>query len=420
MPAASRLPLTRRCLFLTLIAGGLFLVQEVGSRLAFPLPEAPDFNRSDYMIVKSLGSPELDVRRGLHRVVVRWESEPDGFAFLHHLNLHGFRGADFPLDPSKGKSRVLFVGDSFGEGCSAGEDDTIPVQFARLAGGDVEAINLGVAGIGFPQYVRLVRDAVPLLRPRAVFLVVFANDLPTGALPPESLAPARRFHRRKPYVPRLWEVGRRLYKGLPVPRVLAGGPFPYFGAVPSPHNTLTWSEGHRKPEPGNAFATVPPPPDNIDPEILDAMRRGTFNPCLCGALPWMVRLVGHDFSKGYGVQSHLAHLASLCRAGGASLTVVYIPYHATLKADYLAAQKKFGGAGVEEITSLEGREYRRQQAHLREATAALGLPFLDLTETYADAERHGVRTFWPYDGHCNALGYRLAAEACAAHWRASR
>jgi lysophospholipase L1-like esterase len=415
------LPWRRRVVFLAMVGGCLFLLQEVSFRLAFPLPAVPEFNRGQYMMVNYLG-PELSEvkRRGLHNVIIAWESEPDGFVFHHHLNLYGFRGANFSLDPPPDRDRVLFIGDSFVEGCSAGEGDTISVQFQEQLHDTVEAINLGVAGIGIPQYVRLVRDGLALLKPDHLFLVLYANDLPTGALPPESLQPVAHFHRRNPFLPRVWEVSQRLYRGQTVPRFFPSGPYPYFGAVPSPHNALTWSERHLEPEPDNIFANIPPPPANIDPGILDAMRRGKCNPCLCRCLPWMESLISHDFSKGYGVQFQLAHVANLCRQAGASLTVVYIPYHASLHAGYLAAQKQFGGEHIEEIKTLDDAAHRRHQAHLREVTAALGLPFIDVTERLREAEQKGVRTFWAYDGHCNARGYHLIAQACVQHWRWGR
>src|SRR5438445_9294550 len=118
-------------------------------------------------------------KRGLSNVRIVWESEPDGFAFEHLLNIYGFRGPDFPIDPPADRARVLFIGDSFVEGCGAAEDDTLPMQFARMveqpARGErrpVEAINLGVAGSNFPEYTRALKDAVALLRPADVFLLV--------------------------------------------------------------------------------------------------------------------------------------------------------------------------------------------------------------------------------------------------------
>jgi hypothetical protein len=127
-----------------------------------------------------------------------------------------------------------------------------------------------------------------------------------------------------------------------------------------------------------------------------------------------------DFRLDGGVGDYLAHFAELCRPRGVGLTVVYIPNHGSVHPDYLAAMKRLGGDGLDAITTLSDPAHRRQQEHLREVTAALGLPLLDMTDALTRAEEGGTRTFWAFDGHCTAAGYRLIAEACARSWAAGR
>ncbi len=214
-PAGPRsLSWRRRLLFLGVILIVVLLVQEAAFRFFFPVPEVL-FNRADYM--PRLFDPEISVHRSkaLCNVIVRWEFEPDGVAFNHTLNLYGFRGPDFSIAPPVGRPRILFLGDSFVEGCGASDDDTLPKQFERLltAQPAPEVLNLGVAALDFPGYWDLLRDSVRLLRPDTVFLVIFANDfaalldlpseLPTDGLAGMSLPPLVRLNDS---VPRAWQA----------------------------------------------------------------------------------------------------------------------------------------------------------------------------------------------------------------------
>jgi lysophospholipase L1-like esterase len=406
-PAPRPIPWRRRLLFATGLVAAFGALQEVCFRLVFPVPEVSRFNRAEYSPILLTDSRyKQAVRDGMSNLTLRLESEPDGFAFDHTLNLYGFRGLDFPIAPPGDRPRVVFIGDSFVEGQGAADDQTIPVQFARAlgAGHRVEAINLGVVATGFPEYVRLTRDALPLLRPDAVFLVVYANDLPAPPFRADRAAAGPAVKRINPYQPRAVQVARRLRRGATVPRFFHSGPFPFFEPVPSPVNPLT---------------TNPPPPD-IDASLLDAMRRGKINPWLFGLSHWVKRMLRHDFATGGDARPYLDRVASLCRQNGARLVVAYIPSHVTANPAYLDSVAKLGTGDHGPLMTAEDAACRNQQAHLRAATAALGIPFLDLTDEFIAAERSGGRMYWAYDTHCNADGYRLAASAFARYWSEGR
>jgi lysophospholipase L1-like esterase len=379
------------------ICGG----QELLARWLFPLPEVDGFNRINYTHVHLFGAEVAAAQRvGLSNVRLRWESAPDGFAFEHTLNLYGFRGPDFRVDPPAGRPRALFVGDSYVEGCGAADDATLPAQFAAAVQ-DAEAINLGVAAANFPEYARLVRDGVSLLRPAAVFLVLSANDLPAPPLPPAVLRQVPSFPRENPWVPRLVEMIRRAADGRSVPRRFLGGRVPFMVPVPSPANRLTRYG----------------PPGNIDPEILKAMERGKANSWNAAAAGHYAMALGWDFTQRGGVRDQLRDLQALCSRAGARLVVVYVPYPGSVSVDYVVAQNRLGGPPLDPSRPLDDPAHRRQQEHLREATRALGLPFLDTTDAFIAAERAGERMFWPIDGHCNARGYHLLATIAAKYWR---
>lgn len=397
----------RRCLFILITWSAFLVFQELVFRFLFPLPESTSFNRIDYTPLLYLWNTQFgDTKKhgGLSNVKLRCESEPDGFAFDHRLNLYGFRGPDFSIEPPRDGARVLFIGDSFVEGWGAADEDTLPQQFARAVNRDlrVEAINLGVSGTGFLEYSRLVTDGVRLLRPQAVYLVCFANDLPAPRPPTELFAPARpEDDRPSPCAPRATQVLRRLADGLVIPSRFLKGPIPFVEPVPGPSNPLS-----------RAFYE----PHGVDPQVLDAARRGTFNPWMLVGGSEMEKHLRHDFSEGGGVEGYLQPLNELCHNEGARLIVVYLPAHVTVNPLYVEAQDRLGG-GYGPPGALMHPRYRAQQAHLASVTRALGIPFLDTTDDFVRAEQDQW-LFWPLDNHCNAAGYRLVAEICARHWRA--
>jgi predicted GH43/DUF377 family glycosyl hydrolase/lysophospholipase L1-like esterase len=389
------LPLRRRVGYVFIVLALILTFQEIALRLAFPLPECDGFNRATY---SALGAGDTR-ERGLANVRIRWESAPDGFRFDHTLNLYGFRGPDFSIDPPAGRDRVLFVGDSFVEGFGAADDDTLPQQFARLMGPGVETINLGVAATGLPEYTRLIGEALPLLRPKAIFLVVFANDLP--APPCDS-----RLHDRPPtpkrssLLPHTLALLRWLRHGQTLPRSFALTTLPFVDAVPSPHNPLTGK----------------PRPAGLDDDIYDAMCRGQANPWNVAAGEQHERALRHDFSQGGGADDYLRIIAERCREAHCRLAVVYVPHQVTANANYVVQQNRLGGRGYGNVTRLDSGVYRRQQMHLRRVTEFLDIPLLDTTEAMIQGERER-RLYWPIDGHCNALGYRLLARICADYWQ---
>jgi lysophospholipase L1-like esterase len=411
-PAKRVLSRARRRLFIFLSLVVVAGLQELAFRWMFPLPECSEFNRIHYTRLHMFGSEIGRAHhRGLSNVKIRWECEPDGFAFDHTLNLYGFRGPEFQIEPPPDRDRIVFVGDSFVEGCGAADEDTIPQQFARLLEDErsVEALNLGVAAADFPEYTLLVRDGVHLLKPRALFLIVCANDLPVRRLTPQEeedkvpsilLDPPAKCTRPNPYVPRVLEVMRRRFAGQAISRRFPTGPFPFMAPVPSDSNPLT---SHKA-------------PSNVDPQILQAMRKGTSNPWNAGIGEAYAKSLSYDFAQGRGVKRYLRHIQDLCRAEKTRLIVVYLPYYVATNPDYIAAQNRLGGTQYTTKTRFDRPPYRNQQLHLEQVTRELGIPFLDLTEEFIEAEKTLGRMFWPIDGHCTAAGYRLVAETCARYW----
>ncbi len=405
-----RLSGRRRLLFVALILVVILVVQEALFRFTFAMPEVL-FNRAVYMPPSFSSEVSVARAKALCNVIVRWECAPDGVSFDHTLNLYGFRGPDFPIAPPADRPRILFVGDSFVEGCGASDDDTLPRQFAGLIGEQsAEVINLGVAAANFPEYRRLLLDAVRLLRPQTVFLVVSSNDLPAPAFdkavpPPGGLDGLELppFVYLNPWQPRAVQAVSLLRQGWSLPFRVHRGPYRFFAPEPDPSNPLTGS-----------LAV-----EGLDPVLERAMRAGKANPHQPGTLPLFERYLRKDYTKEGGVKNLLRFLAWFCREHGTRLGVVYVPFHVAANPVYRAAQIRLGGcAGVPLPASFSDAAHRTQQRHLATACREAGLTFVDSTDAFIAGERQ-QRLFWPIDGHCNAAGYHLLAELCAKCWNDS-
>jgi len=386
--------LTRIALALALLLG----VAELLARVVFPLPEILGFDRSSY---SHLGfAPGGDQPTSLGHASFTWASDPDGFEFVHALNLHGFRDGEWQLAKEAGSTRVAFVGDSFVEGFSAGAEDTIPRVFAEAArarGRPVETLNLGVGGGTLQSYARLLRDALPLFRPDGLVLVLFANDVVEKRIPADLAEPLvpRRPH---PRVPRLFVVARRILAGERIPRRWIEPPFAFLPAVPDPRNA--WSDGKRAGQ--LAF---------VDPEIARAARAGRFNPMLPDAMSWFERALRREVDLG----PHLRLFRDLAKSVGSDLGLVYLPTKMQVSDRYLESIARFSPPGS--AVSLMGPRYQRHARELASTCRELGVPYLDLTAALREADAASP-VYWSYDDHLRPRGYRLAATAVLDWWEA--
>jgi hypothetical protein len=385
----------RLCSSALLLAGTL-LAGEAAFRLVFPLPQVANFNRvdfSEFAAGQHAGPPPL------MNASYRWASEPDGASFLHTLNLYGFRDPQtWCLRPDPERPRVLFAGDSLVEGVMATDEETIPRTFAAAVGPErVEALNMGVGGANLSHYFRLLATAVPLFRPRTVALVLYANDLPPPPFQPDWLEP-RRPRRFQRWLPRAAHVAVRAWRGRPVPRRWHTAPFHFFRPVPDPSNPLTG----RRPS---------IQADLIEPALLEAMRRGTFNPYLAEhpgvATKALVRPVD--------LRPHLVAVQGFLSHYGAQLVVAYIPHSLQVSDHYLPFARRYA---VEKPTgSLTSDRHQQHAASVAATCRGLGVPFLDTTPLLRAQEQAGHRLYWDFDNHMRASGYALVGRALAALWR---
>ena len=234
-----------RLLMLSLIVIG----QEVLFRWEFPFPEVHGFNRISYqMMAQSHKDLSQAVQRGLVYDRLLIESQEDGFSEIHGLNAYGFRGADFAITPEPGRRRVLLVGDSVTEGMGAGDSATIARELERRlasAGQKAEVINLGVIAATLDHLTILARDAISLLRPTDVVVILYANDLPANPYNPAYDGPGPDF---PPWIvpwwkPRVVTLFQRFIRDEPFSHRWPHLPIRFFRAVPDSANP--WTGGRR-------------------------------------------------------------------------------------------------------------------------------------------------------------------------------
>ncbi|MCL5992398.1 MAG: hypothetical protein M1419_09915, partial [Bacteroidetes bacterium] len=136
---------TPKSILILIIVLILFLFQEILFRVIFPIPEVTNFNRINYSPV-FFGTNPSELKY-LSNASFIWASDPDGVESLINLNLYGFRGNNFCIEPDPDKPRIAFMGDSFVEGYLAKEDETIISNFGKevkLHGKNYELVNLGI------------------------------------------------------------------------------------------------------------------------------------------------------------------------------------------------------------------------------------------------------------------------------------
>lgn len=399
----------RHRLFALGTLGLLLAGQELAFRALFPLPEVTGFNRARYQLLARGDSRSRSiVQRGLVYDRLRFESQPDGFSEVHHLNLYGFRGSDFAIEPPKSGRRILVIGDSVTEGQGAPESGTISNSFARLLARDgdrAEVINLGVVAASLYQLLPLARDSIALLKPTDVILVLTANDLPAPPYPGDFDRPAPAFRRTAElwWVPRVVELFARIAQQEPIYRRWPHASVPFFLPVP---------------DPANPWSRVKDRPPELDPALYQAMTAGRMNPWLMeqsNALPGML---AHDFDRAGGSPSrYLRRVAELCGTAQARLVVAYVPFCGVTSARYEPSLVKLGMAPSVAHGLATDPIYRRQNAMLAAVCRELNLPLADTTAALVHAEGAGTPQYWSYDTHPRPAGYATIARSIHGVWR---
>ena len=311
------------------------------------------------------------------------------------INGHGLRDVerDYPRPPST--FRMLALGDSFIEAYSVPLDDAVTrVLQASLdrPGCPTEVINGGTAAYSTDQEYLFYADEGARYEPQVVVLFFYYNDVLFNAL-------ADHFGTPKPLL--------HSHDGV---LAIANAPVP---APPRP----------RTPTPPPTEARTSERPRSVLFDwVRQRLRRGA--PGAYTALArvglWPVPRVEtpHDQLKVYrtrpiadieaaweATEAILRALDEEVRAHGARLLVAYIPSRMEVSdRDWDLTQRRYG---MEPGKWDRGRVAQR----LAEIGGAAGFPVLDLTPSLRKAQGTWAGPYYVDDGHWNALGHRVAAQA---------
>jgi hypothetical protein len=371
----------------------LLIAQEVFFRVVCPVPEIANFNRIDYTPLQV--APEALQEGLLSRASYTIGSEPDDVAFVHQLNLYGFRDAEWPVSSST--PRVMFVGDSFTEGFMADGSDTIPSAFndaATASGRVLSVMNMGIGGAGLEQYCNLIRDAVPIFQPEYVVLILYTNDVPTTVDASSWFEDRATPQRNSRWMPRGLHTAIRLINREGIPLAWHRPPFPFFSPVPAESNP--WSS-----------AEVPA---SVYPDIADSMRRGTFNPHVFNELVWSEGFLRNSMD----ILPHLKAIKEYVSDYGTRVSVVYMPDRHSVSDAYRGHALTFSVES--ETTSFVTPDLQGHGGQLAAIASQLDTPFLDFTPLLMERETRGVRCFHEYDAHLLGETYTFVGQTLYDWW----
>ena len=384
-------PLLYSSLFVILTT---FILLEIILRFVFPVPEVLNFNRINYAVTRI--TPQLKGKKHISNVALTWISAPDKIKSTSNLNIYGFRDKDWSVSKDTHKKRVMFIGDSFLEGLTVSDENTLTEVFSRAAKKNnipIETMNLGILATRIPYYFVLIRDAVPLFKPDNLFLVLYANDFP-----PPPLLDSWNKNPLKPifsnaWKPRIFHILSKYSDKQPIPRRWISSTFPILAPIPYKENP--WSHPKRAKE-YEKF---------VDPELADLMKKALFNPHAAREYD----LYKKNLKISFEFRPYLRALKNYLGKFHTKLWVAYIPSSCQVSDRFLVYKTKYA-KNKEAISSLMTEKYQIQPQIIGGACKQLNIPFVDLTPILRQKEKNGSKMYWNYDEHLTADGYKVVGE----------
>lgn len=375
---------------------GVLVFQELVLRICFPLPELSNFDRINYMKLAKLKHQYKHLRNQNWY----WQSQPDtNHQFLHEMNTYSFRDVEWPIEKTKGKKRVLFIGDSFIEGIMAGQDHTIPKAFARLVGDkDYEVWNGGMMGAGLGSYLMLAADASSLFKPDYVFLCISGNDL-SQKMPviPEMYMEAEYFN---PWKPRLLELIQQIRVGSPIKFRWMNNPQSYLPTQEVPSSPWHDKEAELSP--------------HVTPEMKEQMKKGLITPFRTNNLYNEEKAL----SRAPVLGETIPFFQYICKKFGAQPIVVYIPSRSIVTTHYYQYDRDFCLLKCADTLDLTQPKYLLHQYVLAQECARYKVPFINLTQNAKAREKVNDHIYWNYDDHMRGKGYKHMGAAIYSQWQA--
>jgi hypothetical protein len=314
-----------------------------------------------------------------------FDYEVDGRPVHLEFNALGFRDGEHTLGKPAGTRRIVVLGDSFCEAAQVDLAETFQQQLrARLeakGGGAVEAINLGVGDWGQAQQLLVLRDVGLAYAPDLAICQVFAlNDLANNAIELYGLGKSHNDLYRPYFIEQDGAlVETRRHPWLHRLRVLSR----VFLNVERIWHSLSWElEG-----------------SDVEQKWAARARAAEFP----GLPPLLHVYVGEQdqpepIRRAWRITERmLEEMAALCRARGVPFLIVVVAWDGTIGDRWPQLQAQYPPPAMD----ADHPDRRLEQLGER-----LGVPVLT---TRALLARSG--DVFSGDGHLNAVGHRVLAEA---------
>lgn len=322
-----------------------------------------------------------EIRKGSYRPFLTFRfvyaSDPRGVfdedgGVVNHINRHGCRGATFPEKKPAGTLRVLGIGDSYTFGEGVKDDETFLARLQGLINGDAtarhggeggpgaaEVLNCGVSGYNTGEEVLMLERRYLDFEPDLVLLTFVIND----AYDESVFAP--------------------LHRGL-----LEGA-----GVIPEGGERASGSR-----RPGSKGTSKERPPSWS--RLLDFLsyRLDRWRLARSTTETYLAQFTDSPALEGYNwsdCKRALAQAKALTEARGARLALVIFPELFRLDDDY---------------------PFSAIHKTVRDEAARLGIPALDLFESYRGREASDLWVH-PTDHHPNEVAHDIAARAIHAFLR---
>lgn len=318
-----------------------------------------------------------------------WLTRPEYRTHLV-LNSHGLRGPERGHAKPAGVRRVLLLGDSFAEGYTVPEPETVRARLENLlgsAGARVEVINAGTHGYGLDQEYIYYQIEGRRYSPDVVVVLFCYNDVAQTT----DEDPGRPWF--------VVEAGELALRNSPVPEPevtqATTRPFrlmPWRGSAALRLLSQRTSQGnpalHRR---LSALGLVEPYSDQEIPEAFwpyGPTHRPRVNEMWRRTTPL------------------LGALKASVERDGARLVLFYVPCRFEVNSRAWALTRERYRLG-------DGWDTTRLRTRLAAACRQLGIELIEASGRYREAEAAGRLAYLPGDGHWTALGHALAAEAIA-------
>ncbi len=342
--------------------------------------------------------------------------------FPFHTDAEGFRNAAV-RDPIA----VAALGDSFTDAMTLPVEQAWPARLEGRLGVTVQ--NYGTAGFGPQQEERVLEDFALRHRPRVVVVAFFAGNDIFNAESFDDVDRAPEAARPRPPGWRIKDTVARFDQLYLVSLMRAG--------VEAFHERWPGSGAARADEHPREGAVEPAAPAGT----LATFDRGMFTVPVAGRAlrvalmpPYLntLRFSAQELGARRGwalTRRSVERMQQLCRAGGAELVVMFVPFKSqvylpllqrSLARDELERALAFYFRGTGPAVDVDTlASHRLAQNELMGAFCAeRAIAFLDLTPMMEAAVDSGRNVYFPDDAHWNAAGHDVAAAALAEVLRA--